>query len=413
MTFAVFLRSTKVVLSGMAISQSIPLLGSLLISRLYAPSEFGLFSAWLGIVMTAAVFVTGRLEMALGVEHDGEPRRFAMIATMVSIIIACSVLTFITIGAYSFLPAIRDLNLGLILIFLPATFLVAVLQAWQSWAAAEGQYRELSFMRIMQAFGVTGAQILIGYFSPNAVGMSCGYFFGVLVGVLAAVYFMPINFKNVKPLSRFKVQLKAFWLTHHRFPIYALPADLINSASGQLPLLFIASKYGVEFSGLFALSIKVLGAPIGLLGSAVLDVFKRSAAKSYRELGSCRKDYLRTFTLLTALGALFAIAVNLMAESIFVFAFGERWRFSGVISIWLMPMFAMRFVASPLSYVFYIAGKQSVDLVWQCSLFVVTLLAFLMPDNFQMSIKAYAIGYACLYFVYLILSFRYSSSSHA
>lgn len=408
MTTPAFLRSTKTVLLGMAVAQSIPLFGSMVIARLYAPAEFGLFSAWMGAVMTAAVMVTGRLEMALGVEPDGEPRRFAMAATLATIVGLCGILSAITLGTYWLVPAVRDFSMVLVLMFLPATLLTAAVQTWQAWAAAEGLYRELSGIRIAQALGVTGIQVVVGWLAPDAVSMACGHVLGVLAGVSVAAYLIPIAPVSFRPWSRFRVRLKEFWVHHRRFPLFALPADFINTAAGQLPLLMIASKFGAESGGLFALTVRVLGAPIGLLGTAVLDVFKRSAATSYRERGNCREDYVRTFQLLAALGAVLALGVMLVAEPVFVVAFGEPWRQAGVIAIWLMPMFAMRFVASPLSYVFYIAGKQQADLVWQCALLAITLAAFMVPGSFEASVKVYAVGYAGMYAVYLVLSYRYS-----
>jgi O-antigen/teichoic acid export membrane protein len=105
---------------------------------------------------------------------------------------------------------------------------------------------------------------------------------------------------------------------------------------------------------------------------------------------------------------LLALGVVLVAEPLFVLAFGEPWRQAGVIAIWLMPLFTMRFVASPLSYVFYIAGKQQVDLLWQCALLAMTLAAFVFPSTFETSVSFYAVGYAALYVVYIVMSYRYS-----
>ena len=110
-------------------------------------------------------------------------------------------------------------------------------------------------------------------------------------------------------------------------------------------------------------------------------------------------------------GILLAIGVILLAEPLFVFAFGESWRKAGVIAVWLMPMFTLRFIASPLSYVFYIANKQHIDLIWQCALFCMTIAAFLLITNFEEAVKIYAVGYSCLYMVYLILSYRYSKGN--
>jgi O-antigen/teichoic acid export membrane protein len=137
-------------------------------------------------------------------------------------------------------------------------------------------------------------------------------------------------------------------------------------------------------------------------------VFKRSAASSFRDRGHCKEEYVRTFCLLAAGGGILALGVIVVAESLFVVAFGEIWRQAGIIAIWLMPMFALRFVASPLSYVFYIAGKQQVDLIWQCALLMITLLSFMLPTSFEASVKFYSAGYSLLYVVYAILSYNYS-----
>lgn len=395
----------------MAIAQAIPLFGSLVIARLYAPTDFGAFSAWLGLVTLSAVLITGRFEVTLAIVEDGAPRKFAAVATLTTSILSCVVLAIITTAGYFWLPSLRGVAPALFIAFVPASLLTAAAQIWQSWAAADGQYRILSGMRIVQALGVTCTQIVVGFFAPNANALALGHVLGLLVGVSFGVYTMPLAISSLRSFAEFLSDLRSFWLRHRRFPLLSLPADSINSASAQIPMLLIASNYGSEAAGLFALAMRVLGAPIGLLGAAVRDVFKRSAAANYREQGNCRDDYIRTFRVLAAGGALLAIGVMLVSEPLFVLAFGEPWREAGFIAIWLMPMFALRFVASPLSYVFYIADKQHVDLVWQCSLLFMTVTAFTLPAVMETSIKIYSIGYSLLYVAYLWLSYRYSKGN--
>ncbi|WP_188707684.1 oligosaccharide flippase family protein [Polaromonas eurypsychrophila] len=412
-TVRTFWRSVGVVLTGTVAAQSIPLLGSLVIARIYAPAEFGLFSAWLGMVMMAAVVVTGRFEMTLAVEPDGAPRRFAVAATLGTILLASSFFALITGGIYLAGGLLDDVQPAMVGLFVPAALLAGVTHTWQAWSAAEGNYRGLSWIRISQAFVVTAAQIGAGLISPTAFGMTLGHVLGTAAGIGFAVYFMPLNPLLLGGRAEFWTKLKAFWRNQRRFPMLALPADALNAASGQLPLLLIASRFGAEASGLFALTLRVLGAPIGLLGAAVLDVFKRSAASSYREKGHCRDEYARTFWLLAAGGCVLALGVIVVAERLFVVAFGEPWRQAGIIAIWLMPMFAFRFVASPLSYVFYIAGKQQIDLVWQCALFAMTLASFMLTSSFETSIKFYSAGYSLLYVIYAILSYHYSKGKQS
>ena len=144
--------------------------------------------------------------------------------------------------------------------------------------------------------------------------------------------------------------IRKIWKKFSKFPKISLPADSINMIAAQLPILIIATRFGAEIAGLLAMTIRVLGAPLGLLGRAVLDVFKRHAASSFRERGECESEYIKTFKVLMRSSIVLAIFLSLLSEPFFAFAFGEQWELSGTIAVWLLPLFALRFVASPLSY---------------------------------------------------------------
>jgi len=402
-----FWKKVGFIFSGTALAQAIPLLGSLLIARIYAPTEFGVFAAWLGVVSVAAIVLTGRFEAALAVVPDGEPRRLAACATFI-------VAAGVAVLAGAALLLVRWLlpslfvsfTIGLIWLLVPASFAMACTNIWQYWAAAEGRLRLLAAIRIVQACAITGAQIIIGYMAPNAIVLAGGYFGGVILTVLWAAAIMPLR-RNEQEKLEWREAMQ-FWSAYRRFPLLALPADSINTIAAQLPIFILATRFGTEVAGYFALAMRVLGAPISLLGTAVLDVFKRVSATSFREQGHCREDYRRTFRVL-ATGAVFATIILIsVSEFAFTFFFGEQWREAGVFAVWLMPMFAFRFVASPLSYVFYITNKQHVDLGWQVALLLVTMFSLYFPRDHITAIQAYSTGYSGLYVFYLWLSWYFS-----
>src|SRR3546814_7653118 len=62
-----------------------------------------------------------------------------------------------------------------------------------------------------------------------------------------------------------------FWKQQRKFPMFALPAATINTVSAQLPVLIVASRFGTEFAGYLAMSLRLIGAPVTLLGRSVLD----------------------------------------------------------------------------------------------------------------------------------------------
>ena len=392
-------RNVGKALGGTVIAQLVPLLGSLVIARQYAPAQFGAFAAWLGIVMVMAVAITGRFETVLAIEPDGEPRRQAVGCVLVTVLLACLPCAVIAV-AVALLTDLLPVVLWLPLV--PAAALIAAAQTWQSWAAADGRYGLLGAMRISQAVGVTALQIAVGVVHPTAEALAWAHVGGVLLAVIFSAFAMrPAWRQGWHPLT-------AFWSRHRRFPQYSLPADAVNTAAVQLPVMIVAGRFGAEAAGLLAMTLRTLGAPIGLLGKSVLDVFKRYAADAWRNRGECRTEYLGTLRTLAIGSVLAAAGFLLVGEQLFVLAFGEAWRGAGTMAIWLLPLFALRFVASPLSYMVYIAGKQHLDLFWQVALLIATVATLYAGSSLAPTLISYSVAYSLLYVVYLFMSYRFA-----
>ncbi|HFT1880854.1 TPA: lipopolysaccharide biosynthesis protein, partial [Pseudomonas aeruginosa] len=93
-------------------------------------------------------------------------------------------------------------------------------------------------------------------------------------------------------------------------------------------------------------------------------------------------------------------------EWAFGLVFGEAWAESGRYAVLMVPLFYMRFVVSPLSYTIYIAQRQSMDLLWQLALLLLTFICFTLPDSVDSVLWFYSIAYAVMYFVYFWMSFQ-------
>ncbi|WP_159947171.1 lipopolysaccharide biosynthesis protein [Rhizobium sp. 18065] len=397
-------RAVLLVFSGTAAAQVIPILGSLIIARLFIPAEFGMFMTWFGLVQIGAVLSTGRFETALPLEENGAPRAQAASSALITAAVILSVVTIVAACLWPLLlPYLADVPTALIVLFIPAVGAAASVLILQSWAASEGQFRALSAMRITQAAIVTGLQIAVGFIQPTAGTLAQAQLAGVVCGALLMAW-------KLRPprLADGRKTLFNFWKRYRRFPIYALPAGTVNTAAAQLPLILMSHRFGADVAGFVAMAFRMLGAPISLLGSAVLDVFKRRASESWRATGSCRGPYLETLTVLSAGSLAVTIAFWLVGVDLFVFAFGPEWAEAGRVALILLPLFAMRFVSSPLSYTFFIAEKQPVDLIWQVCLFVMTVVTLTTFATYQNALAAYALGYGLMYAVYLYLSFRFS-----
>lgn len=390
------------VLKGTVLAQAIPVLSSMVLTRLFLPAEFGAFSVWLGLAQLIAVFMTGRYETAIALEQDVSARLTAVAAT--ARVIGVTALLLAVAGgvlAWSGKAASLHLTGALSVLLAPSAALIAIAQLWQNWAAAEQRFGDLTAIRIIQALGISLAQVLEGLLFPTAVSLAVAYMVGVLTSIAYANHRLPLG-------ATARGARRDFRRRHYRLPLLSLPADTINSAAAQLPLLFIGARFGPESAGLLALTLRTLGAPISILGVSVLDVFRGRAAAAYRDRGECRAEYIDTARGLLIISAIATCVLAWTSRWLFVTAFGAPWAFCGTLTLWLLPMFFLRFIASPMSYTFYIANRQAYDLVWQVALLVTTVGTLLLPPTFLGAVIAWGAGYSALYVVYLVGSYRLS-----
>jgi O-antigen/teichoic acid export membrane protein len=248
-------------------------------------------------------------------------------------------------------------------------------------------------------------QIGFGWFANDPLELACGYLGGTLSALIIGIILFPLNNKSA---PRNPEPLTSFWRRQRRFSMFSLPADLISTGTAQLPIMIVAARYGSEASGLLAMALRMIGAPMSLLSSSFLDVFKRHSALAYRERGECRAEYLRSLGLLFLIATSASAIIGIGAKPFFALAFAASWTSAGALTLLLLPRFALGFMASPLSYIVYVVGKQELDLLWQLALLAMTLATLLAVNSFHAALLWYSIGYGCLYIVYLWMSYRFS-----
>lgn len=401
-----FTKNIISVFNGALLAQLIPIIGSVFILRIYSPTTFGEYSSWLAIVMIVAVLLTLRLEDALSIVGDGLLRVKSVL--YISVVCLCvailgSLLLFLASKWFAF-NFFRN-SYELFFLIIPAALLIAVNSLWQIWAATEGLYRKLNIMRITQGSILILSQSVIGLGGATTMRLAIGLVVASIISFSICLFIMPrICYTGAFEFDEFL----EFFKRYRNFLVYGLPSGLVNIIAAQLPVILVAKEFGSEVAGYLALTIRVLGAPMGLVGGAVLNVFRREAAQSFERIGNCRSLYLRVLMMLSAASVVFVVCTIFFSRIIFQTFYGLAWIESGAMAVWLIPLFAMRFVASPLSYVVYIVEKQHVDLLWQILLLLVTYATLVSASSYKIAILSYSIGYAFLYCIYLYISYQLS-----
>lgn len=400
-----FWKQVLTVLTGSVLAQALPLLAAPLITRLCSPADMGAFSVWLGMVAVAAIAASLRMETAMILDHGVQEQRTCFSAVAYSASVLALLLTAAGLIA-CLLPLASKLSLFALLSIGFATWLTAYTQTTLAYATSHSAFGQAAHAKVWGAGAVALAQLLLLAIGASASALVLGQLIGLIIGLAAAQRVL----RPPRPRLAWRPDagVLAYWRKHQAFWRFSLPSNLLNAMVGQMPLFLIGARYGVLAAGLYTLTQRVLAAPISLLAASVLEVFKRQCVHDFETIGNCRDAYVHAFKVLVGLGIAPALVVYLYAPELFTFVFGSAWRTAGVMAQVLAPLFFLNFVASPLSYVFFVAGKQKIELAWQCALFLVTICAFCLPATLDSCIALYTFGYAMLYLVYLCMSFRYA-----
>lgn len=400
------------VLTGSMAAQVFPLLAAPLITRLCTPEDLGIFSVWLGVIAIASIVATLRLETAMILDHGSVEQQtcFSVVAYFATLLALVITLLALIARAWGVPQALHMSWFGLLSIGV-GMWLTAYMQTILAYATSYRAFGNAALAKVWSAGSIALVQLGLLFAGMGGMALMAGQILGLSIGLAAAIRLLSPPRADIaaKPTASQWKYLKK----HQAFWRFALPADLLNAASAQIPLFLIGAKYGVLAAGLFALTRRVMAAPVSLLAASVLEVFKRESVHDFQALGNCKKAYLHTFKALFLLGCGPAVFIFIFATDLFAWVFGEPWRAAGEFAQILAPLYFLNFIASPLSYVFYVAGKQKIDLIWQIALLLMTITVFTAPLTLKESLWGYTTGYSSLYIIYLTLSYRFSQNKLA
>ena len=153
-----------------------------------------------------------------------------------------------------------------------------------------------------------------------------------------------------------------------------------------------------------------------LLGRSVLDVFKQKASEDFIRNGECRSIFVKTFKTLALLALVPTLALFFLSPIVFSILFGAEWQMAGEFAQILSVLFFFRFIASPLSYMFNIAEKQHLDMIWQIGLLVAAVISFyigIQRDDLKLALIYFTALYSLMYTINLYLSYKFSKGNTA
>jgi O-antigen/teichoic acid export membrane protein len=400
-----FLQSVTLVSAASAASQLIGIGGYLILARLFEPAAFGVYGAWLAIVAVGSVFSTGALQTTL--VRDASPEVMQRSTALILAATGIGVAIFGTLyaGATMLYPNLKaEGTWGAMPALVIATYALSGHSILQAWAAASGQFKALIQLRLIQSIAIVLLPLLLSLTHRTADQLIWGHAIGLALSFICWFGIFGISalrWDTIKGLGAYCAQRRDTFL-------YALPGVLISVVTWNVPILAVQARFGEAIAGHLALCQRILSAPLTLVGTAVSEVFRRHAAEAYMARGNCVAEFRQGVRLLTAIAVPFAIVLGFFSEPMFALAFGQQWRAAGTMAWWLLPLFTMSVVASPLTYLVFVTNHERFNFYWQLGLFIAVLIAILGLNGAEFALRAYAWVYAAMYLVYLLACSRFA-----
>ncbi len=396
--------------TGSFIGQLSTVAAAPLLSRLFMPEAFGELQYILSIGLILGAISTLRFEMALPLANEKSAAKHLLV---LAILLALGTALITSLVFVLDPPIIASMyssisGKGLILFIPLILFFEAQNSIFGYWFTRTKNFKVPSLARSFSGAGTALAQTAIALGGVvSGLGLIGGYILGQISSFLWYIFMF---FKTGERIPVKSLSLKGILeqaKEHKKFPLFSSWNVVLNTIARNLPPLLLVSYFSVEEAGYFAIGIRLLNMPLNTFGMSVGQVYYQQIAR-YKEQGIAMLPLMKSTILkLLAIIILPLLVILFFGEQLFGFVFGESWVTAGTIAAIMVPFYLIRFIASPISSVFAVLGKQHLSLLWQVVYTLGSFASFYFTrasGDFLLAIKVYCAIGSALFFVLLLMT---------
>jgi O-antigen/teichoic acid export membrane protein len=342
----------------------------------------------LGVFVTTLSLLTVvsslRYDLAIPYPRDDKEAGTLFLLAILAISVTTVVWAILILsGLGSRAPGLRETLTGSLIWWLPiGAWAAATYAALSFWMVRRRDFVTIGATKITQGFLQAGAQLLFGLLRVGASGLIVGQIIGSSAGLLRLArkankedraIFASVTIKRLRiTAAKFK-----------RFPLYSTPAVLLDAATGAVPLLFIAARYGSGTAGLYTLVQRVIAVPFALLTVNLGQLVFGDLAELRRSGAPLMPMFLRRTAQIAGLGLTILLPLLIIIPLVLPRLFGERWAMAGTFFLILAPMIYAGFVSSPFGFVIDVLRRQELHLARETvrALIMATALVVAAREN--------------------------------
>lgn len=395
-------RNFAKLLSANVVAQAIGLLVYPVLTRLYAPDDFGLLNLFLSIGGILALLATAEYQYAIVLPKDDKKAQSIMqVGIFISLIVTMLVLLSVpfsrSIAALFNTPALARWYWLMPLFVLASACWVL----FNYYHTRNKQFGMISTYQMSQSVLNAGAKLGCGYAGFLSGGLICSTVFAPMLAVMVD---MARSWKKgLRELLHIdKKECRVAAKEYANFPKYSLPRALINNLSGNMPSLLLAPFFGLANLGFWGMALTLAFRPINMIEQSLYQVlFQHVAAKVNRR--ESIRPILRRFSI-------YAMGITIPCFLVLYFVLppltswllGTEWEITGHYIRVMLPWLVVNIWSATISFLIDIFQKQKISFYIELAYIIFRLAALILGvllNNFYYAI----VGYCMVGFVFNLL----------
>ena len=386
-------RNFTKLLSANVVAQVIGLVVYPILTRMYAPEDFGLLNLFLSIGGVLAILSTAEYYYAIVLpkeEKDAEQ----VLGVGVLWLVATTVLVGLSVALSRPISLLfKSPNLASYYWLMPLyVFAIGAWNLLNYWYIRHKEYNPIGRYQVSQNVLSAGGKLGMGWGGVLQGGM----IYSVVVAPLISLFssWMTARKTLLPALRRISwrgvgEQAKVY----RNFPCFVLPRSFVNMLAGQMPILLLTPFFGGEAVGFLSLAILLGYTPIGTITRAIYQVMYQHTMEQVHEQKPIGQIF-RKF-ILSASAIIIPVFVGLwfVLPDLTAWLLGAEWHVSGEYIRWMLPWLYVSLLSCSINYLFDVFMKQKWGLFFEVMLAVMRVAGLCIgvwAGNFMLAIVCYS-----------------------
>lgn len=403
----IFFQNILVVAGGNTVAKLIGILATPIITRLYTPENYGVYTVFMSVIGITGSLATLRYSVTIPLAKE-EKTADNLLKLCFLITFGLSLLWLLIVSIFKGVLSeyFQTENLRQFLWLIPIVFFgKGIYEALNNWAIRSKEFKLITRTKISQS--ISSSVIKIGFGIVKIAPL--GLILGVIAEEISGIGSLFSKLRRVRPNffknNSFK-DIKRVAIRYKDFPLIQSWSQFLLALGAQLPVILIGLYYDNQVVGVFGLAMSMISLPMDLIGQSVAQVYYAEIAKLGKE--NSVTIYKLSLSLIKKLFIIGLFPVGLLIAFgpwLFKLLFGPEWFDAGVYARLLSLMILTRFISSPIANVFNVYEKQKTQLILNIIRVIVVLLVFWISSLFLLR-PMYTIG---MYSLSMTLYYGYLS----